>query len=450
MVQEFERFPRVLVVDHMPFNRLTGTSITLSNLFEGWPKERVAQVYTADIEPSTDVCETFFHLGPDEYFLPVQYQALRLLGWNGRSSLQESPALVRVQSAAGRRPALARLYAHLRPAADLSPLRVPGELVNWMRAFRPDVIYSMLGSVRQMRLVRRAAAVCGVPFVPHFTDDWPATMYSQGELLGAAARAVRTEVGNIIRLAPVGMAISEPMAVEYERRYGIPFSVFVNCVDDSAFGEPRSVPLARNPEEVTKLVYVGALHLERWKSLRRIGQALDELDAPVRLTIHAPEPELARHRDAFAGQRTVCLGPALKPQDIPAVLSAADILVHVESFTEEIRRYTRYSVSTKIPQYLAAGRAIFGHGPEEVASMTHIRTAEAGTVVGTEDRSALVEQLRRLVSDAPLRERLARAGAAYAMRHHRKDRVAARFADVLCMAAGATSRSGDERSVASV
>ncbi|GAB3957775.1 hypothetical protein GCM10027614_73890 [Micromonospora vulcania] len=83
------------------------------------------------------------------------------------------------------------------------------------------------------------------------------------------------------------------------------------------------------------------------------------------------------------------LGPSLASDEVPAALRSADVLVHIESFDQEIRRYTRYSVSTKIPQYLASGRPIFGYGPAEVASMNHIQEANAGVIVGTNDAAAL-------------------------------------------------------------
>ncbi|MEU8213425.1 glycosyl transferase family 1 [Micromonospora sp. NPDC049044] len=430
-----EKFPRVLVVSHTPFSRVSGTAMTLSNLFSGWPKDRLAQVHTGNITPTTEVCENFFHFPPRDHYLPIQYYAMRMSGWNGRTPLQQSRPIAAVHAAAERRPTVARIYAQLRATADLSPIRVPPALIGWMRDFQPDVVYSMLGSVRLTRITALAARTCGVPVVPHFTDDWPATLYDNGELFGRADRSVRETVARLIRLAPLGMVISAPMAQEYTRRYRIPFSAFVNCVDETFFAAPRSEADQRPTAE---LVYVGALHLNRWESLRDIGAALDglaEAGLSARLTIHAPEQDLRRYAEHFAALRRVRLGPSLTSDEVPAALHGADVLVHIESFDEEIRRYTRYSVSTKIPQYLAAGRPILGYGPAEVASMNHIQEAEAGVIVGTEDTTALVRGLTDLCRDGALRARLARNGTAFARQEHAKENVAARFAATLDAAA---------------
>ncbi len=434
-----EEFPRVLVVSHTPFSRVSGTAMTLSNLFSGWPKDRLGQVYTGNIAPSTEVCENFFHFPPKDHYLPIQYYSMRMLGWNGHTPLQQSRPIAAVQAAAENRPGMAKAYAQLRATADLSPIRVPRQLTEWMRDFRADLVYSMLGSVRLTKITGLAARTCGVPVVPHFTDDWPATLYDNGELFGRADRAVQEAVARLIRLAPLGMVISQPMAQEYGRRYRIPFSAFANCVDETFFATPHDTS---DQQPVTELVYVGALHLNRWQSLRDIGAALDsvaEAGLPVRLTIHAPERDLAQYRRHFAHLGRVRLGPSLTSDEVPAALHSAAVLVHIESFDEEIRRYTRYSVSTKIPQYLASGRPILGYGPAEVASMNHIREADAGVIVGTTDTAALVRGLSELCRDAALRQRLARNGIEFARQEHAKDGVAARFAATLRSAARAES-----------
>ena len=51
----------------------------------------------------------------------------------------------------------------------------------------------------------------------------------------------------------------------------------------------------------------------------------------------------------------------------------ADSLLHVEAFDEKSKKSTRLSVSTKIFEYLYAGKIILGYGPSDVASMEYLR-----------------------------------------------------------------------------
>ncbi|MFG1887933.1 glycosyl transferase family 1 [Micromonospora sp. NPDC049051] len=417
--------PRVLVVGAEPFQATTGSGVTLANLFEGWPRDRLAQVYTAAVEPSTEVCSRFHRVDPRSS--PVDHYGRRLLGRGGGLWERDDPAIGAIPVSAGA-PSSARLHAELRALADLSPLRVAGRLAGWVRAFRPDVIYSMLGSVRIMRLADRLARCGGAPLVPHFMDDWPATLYASGELLGYGQRSVRRHLDRVMDRCVGGLCISDAMASEYERRYDRSFAAFANCVDESAFVEP--VDGSAQPGAL-RLSYVGGLHLDRWAALRQVGLALGDLPGdlpPPRLTVHAPEADLARYRDRFADCPQVQLGAPLRGAEVTRALAGADVLVHVESFRPELRRYTRFSLSTKIPQYLAAGRPVLAYGPGELASMRHLDAAGAAVGVDVEDRRQLRQALERLCRDGALRGRLARAGHDWARRHHSRGQVARAFA----------------------
>ncbi|MGW4498549.1 glycosyl transferase family 1 [Micromonospora sp. NPDC004336] len=436
-------YPRVLVVGAQPFNRSTNDGITLSNLFHGWPADRLAQVHTVDRARCTDVCTSFYHFGLRNY--PVDHGLRRLLGAAGGpvgSALASGGAMP--ASRGGR----SRLMAQVRAVADLTPCRFPDDLGPWLRRHQPDLVYSFLGSVRVNRLAVRIARDLGIPLVPHFMDDWPRTNYGSGELFGLARVSLLRTLRAAVRIAPRGMCISQPMAEEYQRRYGIPFGAFANCVDDAAFAAHPADDAARVPSEAIELVYVGGLHLGRWQTLARLAEVLDRLagDPPVpRLTIYAPERDLSQFREAFAGRRSVSLDRWLHSDEVPKVLHAADVLVHAESFAPAHRRYTRLSLSTKIPQYLAAGRPILGFGPAELASMRHIVEARAGVVVGMDEPEPLLRALRQL-GDADLRSGWGRNGLDHARRHHRREALGRRFAEFLGEAGRSGAGSGRRRS----
>ncbi|MBG6066698.1 glycosyl transferase family 1 [Micromonospora ureilytica] len=429
-----EEYPRVLVVSAAVFDRTTGTGITLSNLFAGWPPDRLAQLYTEDASPGAEVRGTFARFAPRN--APVEYHLFRLRQRTRRPDPAGVPAAEAVDPLPG--PVRARLRAQLRAFVDLSPVRVPVDVRGWLREQRPDVVYATLGSIRMMRLAVTAAQECDAPLVPHFMDDWPSTLYANGQVLGVPRLAVLAGMREVMRHSSYGMGISEAMAREFEQRYGLPFAAFGNCVSPSDFADPDQPASPLSADGTVDLVYVGGLHLDRWRSLRRIGEVVQRLaqrGTPARLTVHAPATNLAQYDGVFAGLPAVRLGRSLSAGEVPGVLRQADVLVHVEAFAEEFRRYTRYSLSTKIPQYLAAGRPVLGFGPAELASMAHLSAADAGRVVGVDDEAALTEAIGALCADAELRDRLGRQGLTYAVRHHRTDRVAARFAEVLREAA---------------
>ena len=50
-------------------------------------------------------------------------------------------------------------------------------------------------------------------------------------------------------------------------------------------------------------------------------------------------------------------------------MEQSHFLLHVESFDQLNRTYVKYSISTKISEYLSSNRGVMAYGPHEVASM---------------------------------------------------------------------------------
>jgi len=61
-------FPKVLIFGQ-PFNSYSGGGITLTNLFKGWPKDRIAVTYIGHglFNATADVCDNYYQLGIEEH-----------------------------------------------------------------------------------------------------------------------------------------------------------------------------------------------------------------------------------------------------------------------------------------------------------------------------------------------------------------------------------------------
>jgi len=57
-----KNFPKILVIDHSPFNRTHNNGIVKSNLFQDWPKDRLAQILYSGPFPSFDVCSHYWEI----------------------------------------------------------------------------------------------------------------------------------------------------------------------------------------------------------------------------------------------------------------------------------------------------------------------------------------------------------------------------------------------------
>lgn len=193
------------------------------------------------------------------------------------------------------------------------------------------------------------------------------------------------------------MSIGELMSKEYSLRYARDFLAFMNPVE-----VPASYPRlsTQRSGDAVRFVYVGGLHLGRAECLAEIASVLQGLKnegCPVAFDVYAPE------HDADSATRLEAIGDvvayrgSVRPEAVGNVLSESDIAVHVESFSSECAEYTRLSVSTKIPQYFAAGIPVLAYGPSGLASCRYVRSSGAGVLVdqrGVAHWARLFEHLR--------------------------------------------------------
>lgn len=59
-------YPRILVVTGNNFNLVTGGGITLTNLFRGWPADRLANLHDDATPVDRTVCRNFYRLTEEE------------------------------------------------------------------------------------------------------------------------------------------------------------------------------------------------------------------------------------------------------------------------------------------------------------------------------------------------------------------------------------------------
>jgi len=287
-----------------------------------------------------------------------------------------------VRSAPGWR---TRLRCEVQALIEAAPAPLPRRVLARLRAWRPDVVHTPLGGIRVPRIALHVARALDVPIVPHFLDDWPSTLYSGGELGGLARRTSLRVLADVLTRSPAILTIGDAMAAEYRTRFGKDCVVAGNAVaSDACRGEDGACTAdatpARAPGAPFELVYAGGLHLGRAEVLRSVARVLAQVASPWRLVVHAPARDVALLLGRDLPPQLV-VGADLRPHEVPARLRAASALLFVESLRPEVAAFTRLSVSTKVPLYVASGRPIVAVGPRAQASVAVLAEHAAPVLV---------------------------------------------------------------------
>jgi len=394
-----EIYPRVLFITPHAFNKVSGTGITFTNLFKGWPKDRIATVHDDAMAVTTDVCDMYYRLGNGE---------IRKFGgsFTNQSAIQDDTGLISSSQPSGRMKALQAVKKWV--FGDGLPQRgiLTPELKAWIEEFKPDVIYTILGSNGLMDIVEHVQQRFDIPMVVHIMDDWMSGAFKKGLLGWVQRRRMLNSVRRIIEKSSLRFSICDAMSEAYSERFGVPFEAFQNVVNTEAV-----VPYVTDPTVLgnpVKIVYAGSIfEYAQQQSLIDCCQAVAQLaneGASVQLDIHCPPSHISGMEEHFVvGPGIKLHGPLTDDTDFFSTICSADILLIPANFDQKSIDFIRYSMPTRVPAYLASGTAILVYGPSFVAQVQYAEKAGWGLVVNERDINKLKDAIIRLIRCSYLR-----------------------------------------------
>lgn len=432
-VSENHDYPRIMVIDPTPFNRTRNNGIIKSNLFQGWPKDRLAQIDYSNIEPGFDVCSRYWNLKKLD-ILKALIGVSNYSGARAPSNKERDHQAVKDVEYENR-PVIERklsiLPLNVRVLIGEAVFRLPTvisrPLGSWINDFKPEAIFSLLLNASILRMVVKVSQKRDIPILPYFTDDWVVTAYQDHPLGTWLRRSMRFWFDECLKRSPIRLTICEAMTEEYTRRYGGRFRTMMYPIDCENTANYHRVPPS---DEIVRFVFIGSLEPGRWRSLNEIGQALMKLrlmGVDGELLIYTFPDEIKKHGRNLTLEPVMRIAGTASADEVLKLQREADVLVHVEGFDSQDRRRTKYSISTKLPQYMAAGACIFAYGPKEVASMKYIGESEIGLAVGDPDMKLLCAALSRIISESSLRRSLGQRSRRFALENHESAAQRERF-----------------------
>ena len=447
-------YPRLLVVTSNAFGLQTGTGISLTNLFKGWPRDKIANLHREYEVPDETVCERFFYLSEKEmpWHPPIAGIARAVRRMRGPSRKNE-PIGVRTvppgrarktaDEAAAPEPPLSRLLPQrlidLLVVGGIVDWRTEAELTTelraWMDDFRPQIVYSNLGDLGFLKLVRLIAERYQIPTAIQMSDDWPEARYRS--MFSRWLRGkMESELQMALTRARLRFGICESMCRAYEDRYRLPFRTCISPVETEEW-----LKNAKNEWSYSgsfRVLYMGTVHpLAQLKSLAEVGRAISELHAAgtdICLEILTPEMFTAEMRRKFLGLPGVRVSGSPTSSKAASVLGGADLLVIPANFDRASFRYIKYSLPAKSIAYMISSCPVLLYGPPNIPAVEYAQEEGWGFVVKTPDPSRLKHAIVTLMGDEALREKLGLRGREVAVRNHDGKRLRAWFHDLLCRA----------------
>lgn len=383
---------RVLIVNSNSVNINNATGITLQSVLSELETDSLMELYWNKTAAVTGNLNIKFKVLD---FAPL---SLASLVFNNKSkeisSKMKNTAEHSAYSDSVKKKAITYLRQFLTLQTDLSRTRLTKQDFEEIKAFKPQVIYTLGGGVAALRLSYLLSKKLDLPIVIHFMDNWRHCLQWEGNpLLGHYKRMLKKYCNLCYSRSTECIAISPEMARVYTEETGVRHSVLMNSVRIRDY-----LCSPREKDGVYRFVYTGGLHLGRYKGLHKIGEVIenvaDRKGLKTEFLIYTSPENIKVYSDNFKNLANTKLIEAVPHSEIRRVFQNADFLVHTESDALVNNEFFKYSVSTKIPEYLASGRPALFYGPSDIYLYKFLTDSQTAATADSEEKlSEVIEAM---------------------------------------------------------
>lgn len=374
--------PKVLVISRDSWNDTNNSGNTLSNLFQNWDADSIANIYCRDEIPNNKICSNYFKIS-ESLLLKKLLRKIDVAGVRFQSE-----GTISVASEIKDEQNEKKIYNFFRKNRFhifLWGRELLWKIVNWrsnelkdfIKDFNPDVIYSLSYDSLYMhdilKFIRKESGVKVVYF--HCDDLVTYRQYSLSPLYWINRFVLRKHMDKSIKSATKNYCIIDEQSRVYNEIYSLNFDKLYKT------GEFREIPKTHLPNHPLKLVYTGNIIYGRIQSILTIAETLKNINfngLKAKLYLYTANEISSDIRSRLESSGSVEIMGKVPYSQIPSILSDSDILVHVESFEKQQMLATSLSFSTKIVDYLEAGRPIFAMGWKEAASIKYLHDNAIG------------------------------------------------------------------------
>jgi glycosyltransferase involved in cell wall biosynthesis len=428
--------PKVLIIGQ-PFNNDTGGGITLSNLFNGWDKDKLAVACSGYLlldNIDTEVCNTYYQLGFKEHKWRFPFNYLQRKYSSGLIKFDSK----RIQNLTIRKSKLRvklimNLFYPFLEYLGLSNYIIKTELsknfCNWLTDYNPDVIYAQNSSRDGILFCLSVHSYLKRPLIFHMMDDWPSTISDKGLFKKYWRKKIDHEFRLLMDKADILMSISDEMAHEYKTRYDKHFITFHNPINIEFWKnhQRNNYELSNSPT----ILYAGRIGLGIEASLELIARAIKqvnkELKISIKFVLQTKEKPLWIDNYQCVEHKNFS-----SYYDLPKIFSENDFLLLPYDFSKKSIRYIRYSIPTKAPEYMVSGTPIIIFAPEETAIVKYAKKYEWAKVITENNIIEISEAIKQLIGNKEMRQRISKNAINIAENNHDSIVITNQFRKVIC------------------
>jgi len=389
---------KVLVISHNCFSTFQNMGKTLKGLFGSFEKEQICQLYLYPSFPNVDVCNSYFRI-TDEEVLKSIFHRTNCGQIIDKNEINEDNSLFDDEQLSAKYQKGRRKKSYMMIARNLiwkiGKWKTDG-LMQWIKNENPDIIFYASGDFCfSHNIALTISKKLNIPLVTYFCDDYfSIDRISLSPLYWVNKGMIRHCIRKTIQESKELIYITDQFEKYYFKVLGKHGKVIT-----TPYYQKAMVAFDNRKENTEPMVisYIGNISLKRWETLIELGKVLSILNKDnnkLVLNIYSQSTDKEIINRLSDGKSMFFKG-ALTTEEVYEIMEESDFLLHVESFDKIEAKRVRFSLSTKIADYLASNKPIIAIGLEGTASIDYLK--ENGAAFVFTDLYTLSDKLNRIL-----------------------------------------------------
>jgi len=416
-------YPKVLVVANNSFSRTDNNGRTLSNLFIGWPREKLAQFCISTDGPNYEVCNNYYCVTDSEVLNSrIHFRKAR------RNTLEPFDRKEPIGAdGKGKKTAFRMLVRDLLWNRDVWDTK---DFSQWVTEHNPELILVLFSD---------ASFILDIAASLSQKLDVPLIMYNTEGFYFFKKNYFRTKTIFDWLWFPI-----------YQRRYRrsveammkhVCYSIYLNDLlkDDynNKFNDNSIVLYTTSTLEATdrsfedELIfsYLGNLTHDRPKALIEIADVLQSINPSWRLNVYGKT--LNKNDESLLKEHAgISYRGFVQYDEVLNMVRESQILFHAESQEKKLQESLKYGFSTKIADSISSGACFVLYASKDLACSKYIQETGAGWFAS--DKQTLRACIEEIVFDPTRRNEVLKKAKEIAALNHSAQANSDKFGALIC------------------
>lgn len=416
--------PRVLVVTVSGWSNSVGSD-TMSTLFSQYETDKLASLYIRAELSDSPVCSRYYHIFEGRIIKSLwnrkiktgeAYQYDTLV--NGKSDIVELSQ---------ERTLYSKFHKH-RPWSLILLREVvwkfgrwkTKELKDFLDEFKPEVVFSPIESYIHLdRIIEYIIDYCKPRKVICNLWDDNFTYKQKPFSLGYRIHRLwlRKHYKRLVDKGNVFICQNQKMQKEFKEEFGKDSVLLTKPIFDINTFHPYQ------PSNPIKLLYTGSLYINRDKTIFALCELINKVNEnglKITLEVFSGTQLTPKLVDRIERNKGCYFKGHIKQNEVFVKQQEADVLLFVEDLSNK-NLAARLSFSTKITDYLKAGKCVLAIGNKDLAPIEYFKEQQAGIVCNNKEE--IYEALQRMVTDDGYIQSYAKAAYDCGVNNHDGNRI---------------------------